>query len=158
MINRHKSESPAHCVSNVRVDPPHSAAVHVVGEPTEDTYLALMEQAFEMWAGPDAVAKFLANELRKKSTSRNVIAMVARMLDPEVKDYLKLSVVRRRNGKTWKRPANDAALAKWVTKYEQALGNKRGSRKVAVGAAADGFRVSEATVRATVRAALRNSK
>jgi hypothetical protein len=130
---------------------PHSAAIHLVNrEVTEDTYLAVIEQAFEMLAGPDDIAKFLASKLRA-SPSREFLDIVALMLDPKVDSYFKLVIERRRSGKTWTRRANDAALAKATIKYQRAPGNKRGSRKDAVAAVADCFGVSQATVRKALR-------
>jgi len=133
-------------VDGVIVDHPHSATIHVVGrEITEDTYLALMEQYFEMQAGPDDIAKFLASELRK-SPGREFLDMVALMLDPKVDSYFKLVVERRRSGKTWTRRANDAAIAKAVKQYRQALGGKHGDQRKAVKDVAKQFRVSIPTV------------
>jgi hypothetical protein len=148
-----KSESAMYSeVDGVIVDHPHSANIHIVdGEFTEDTALALMEQFFEMLAGPDDIAKYLAAELRKESPSREFLDMVAVMLDPKVDSYFKLVIERRRRGKTWTRRANDAALAKATIKYQRDLANKHGSRKEAVGAVADLFDVSEATVRKALR-------
>jgi len=148
-----KTESPMYSlVDGVIVDHPHSAPIHVVDrEITEDTYLALMEQFFEMLAGPDEIARSLASKLREKSPSREFLDMVALMLDPTVDSYFKLVIERRRSGKTWTRRGNDAALVKATTKYERALGTRRGSRKAAVGAVADLFHVSEATVRKALR-------
>jgi hypothetical protein len=153
-----KTESPGYSVvDGVIIDHPHSAAIHVVDrEITEDTNLALMEQLFEMLAGPDDIAELIVSKLREESPSREFyIRMVARMVDPKVDSYFKLVIKRRRSGKTWTRRANDAALAKAVAKYQRAVGKKRGSRKDAVGAVADLFDVSDATVRKALRS---NSK
>jgi hypothetical protein len=158
-----KTESPAYSlVDGVKVELPHSASIYVFGSPDEGTYLALQEERYEMLVGRgrDASEKWLAAELRRIAKSlaadlgekfpyRPFLDMVARMLEPN-SDYLKLVVVRRRGGKTWKRRNNDATLAKATMHYEQALGNKRGSRKAAVGAVADCYGVSEATVRSAL--------
>jgi hypothetical protein len=148
-----KTESPAYSkIDGVIVDHPHSAPIHVADrEINEDTYLALMEQLFEMQAGPDDIASLLASKLREKFPSREFLDMVALMLDPKVDSYFKLVIERRRSGKTWTRRANDAALAKAVIKYKRALGNKRGSLKTAVADVAAGFKVSQATVRKALR-------
>ena len=148
------TESPMYAVvdGGVVVGPPYSAPVHVVDrEITEDTCLALMEQAFEMMPGPDNIARWLASKLREKSPNREFLNMVALMLDPKVDSYFKLIIGRRRSGKTWTRRANDAALVKAITKYERESSNKRGSRKAAIGKVADLFGVSEHTVRAALR-------
>ena len=126
--------------------------IHVVDrEITEHTCLALMEQFFETLAGPDDITRFLASKLREKSPDRELLNMVALLLDPKADSYFKLVIKRQRDGKTWTRRANDAALAKATIKYQRDLANKHGSRKEAVGAVADLFDVSEATVRKALR-------
>jgi hypothetical protein len=117
----------------------------------ENIFAAGIEQLYAL-RGPAAVAHFLSTRLRNPSSQpRAFFEMIARMIDPSEDGYLKLVVERRRSGKRWTRRANDAALAKAVTKYERALGNKRGSRKAAVGAVADLFNVGEGTVRKALR-------
>jgi len=155
--------SPAYSfVDGVKVDLPHSAVIHVRRDaPNEYTYLAIREQLYEMLAarGGGAVEKSVAAELRGIAKSLGAdsgdphlkfLDMVARMLEPN-SDYLKLVVVRRRSGKTWTRRNNDAELAEATMSYEQTLGKKRGSRKAAIGAVADRYGVSEATVRAALQ-------
>ena len=126
--------------------------IHVVDrEITEHTCLALMEQFFETLAGPDDITRFLASKLREKSPDRELLNMVALLLDPKADSYFKLVIKRQRDGKTWTRRANDAALAKFTNKYWRVLGGKRGQLKNAVAETARGFRVSEATVRKALR-------
>jgi hypothetical protein len=131
---------------------PQSDSVYVVDrENTVATNLALMEQLFEMMADSDRIAKFLASELREGTPKRELLDMVARMLDPGINDYFKLVVARRRGGKTWTRQANDAALAKAAIKWKRALGNKHGDQKKAVAKTAKQFEVSKATVLKALR-------
>jgi hypothetical protein len=148
-----KAESPMYSiVDGVIVDHPHSACIHVVNrEITEDIYLAVMEQAFEMMASPNEIARFLASKLRETSPNREFLNMMALLLEPNVNSYFKLVIKRQRDGKTWTRRANDAALAKATIKYWRALGGKRGELKKAVANVATGFKVSEATVRKALR-------
>src|SRR5262249_5978681 len=57
----------------------------------------------------------------------------------------------RRSGKTWTRRANDAAIAKAVKQYRQALGGKHGDQRKAVKDVAKQFRVSIPTVLKSIR-------
>jgi hypothetical protein len=136
----------------VTVEYRHSASIHVVDrEITEDTCLALWEQLFEMQAAPNDIAKLLASKLRETPPDPRLLNMLALMLDPKIDSHFKLVIKRQRDGKTWTRRANDAALAKFTNKYWQALGGKRGQLKDAIAATAAGFRISEATVRKALR-------
>jgi hypothetical protein len=67
----------------------------------QELYAALVEQIFEV-RGADAVACFLAERLRDPEPHPDVIAMVARWLDPQTDSYIKLVVVRRRRGNPWR--------------------------------------------------------
>jgi hypothetical protein len=125
-----------------------SAIVHATDGMTDSVYRALIEQLFLM-GGPTAVAEFLAARLRDPSPHRDVLDMVARSLDPQNDDYLKLLVVRQRRGKRWTKHVNDQAIAKTILRYRQELGRKRLS-KVAVGDIADQFEISEAKVRKVI--------
>jgi hypothetical protein len=145
-------------VDGVAVDVPHSATILVTGSPDEDTYLALQEQRYEMLAGRDAIARSLAAELRRDSPCRAFLDMVARMVDPESDDYFKLVVSRARNGKTWTRRANNAALAKAVTYREEVHGNRHGDQKKAVAEVAERYEVSKATVLKALRSSNSNAK
>jgi hypothetical protein len=149
---RHKSAG-YYIEDGVAIDLPHSATVLVTGSPDDDTYLAVQEQRYEMLADRDAIAKSLAADLRRELPSRAFLDMVARMVDPESHDYLKLVVTRRRNGKTWTRRANDAALVKAVIYRQEVRGNRHGDQKKAIAEVAERYEVSKATV----LKALRNS-
>src|SRR5262245_64828632 len=84
----------------------------------QELYEALVEQFFEV-RGADAVARLLAKTLRLPAPHPDVIAMVARWLDPQTDDYIKLVVARRRRGKRMTKRVNDAAIAKAVLTYQQ---------------------------------------
>jgi hypothetical protein len=81
-----------------------------------------------------------------------VIATVARWLDPQIDDYIKLIVVGRRRGKTMTKRVNDAAIAERVKQYRQAFGNKHGDLKRAVKKTADELGIKQPTVRKALRA------
>jgi hypothetical protein len=108
-------------------------------------YAALLEQLFAM-GGPETVASLLADRLRDPAPNPDVIATVARWLDPRTDDYIKLVVVGRRDGKRMTKRVNDATIAQAAIEYQQALGNKHGDQKKAVKAVAKLYGVSEATV------------
>ena len=96
-----------------------------------DVYASLLEQLFAM-DGPETVARLLADRLRDPAPHPDVIATVARLLDPQTDDYMKLVVVGRRDGKRTTKRVNDATIAKVAMEYQQALGNKHGDQKKAV--------------------------
>jgi hypothetical protein len=128
-----------------------SAVVHGSGAKTpQEIYAALVEELFKV-RGADAVASFLAEQLRLPAPHPDVIATVARWLDPQTDDYIKLIVVGRRRGKRIRKRVNDVALAKAVDKYRRALGNKHGDQKKAVAKVAKQFEVSQATVLKALR-------
>jgi len=128
-----------------------SAIIHAsIANASQEVYAAVVEQLFEA-RGPDAAASLLAGSLRLPDPHPDVIATVARWLDPQTDDYIKLVVVGRRSGKRMTKRVNDTTLAKAVTEYRQALGNKRGDLKIAVADTAKHYDVSEATVRKAMR-------
>jgi hypothetical protein len=113
-------------------------------------YAALLEQLFAM-DGPETVTRILADRLRDPAPHPDVIATVARWLDPQTDGYIKLVVVGRRDGKRTTKRVNDATIAKAAIEYQQALGNKHGDQKKAVKAVAKHYGVSEATVLKAIR-------
>jgi|SRR6516225_3639609 hypothetical protein len=128
-----------------------SAIVHGSDAKTpQEIYAAVMEQLFEV-EGADAVASFLAGHLRLPAPHPDLIATVARWLDPQTDDYIKLVVVGRRRGKRMTKRVNDAAIAKAVMKNMEARGNKHGDQKKAVKEVAKQFEVSKATVLKALR-------
>ena len=128
-----------------------SAIVHGSGAETpQELYAAIMEPLFKVLS-PDDVASFLAGYLRSPAPHPDVIATVSHWLDPQTDDYIKLVVLRRRDGKSVTKRVNDAAIAKAVLKYRQAAGNKRGSLKHIVAEIAARYGVSEPTVRKAMR-------
>jgi hypothetical protein len=116
----------------------------------QELYAALVEQIFEV-RGADAVACFLAERLRDPEPHPDVIAMVARWLDPQTDSYIKLVVVRRRRGKRMTKRVNDAAIAKAVKKNLKERGDKHGDQGKAVKEVAEVFGVSKATVLKAIR-------
>src|SRR5262249_33293749 len=87
-----------------------SATLHGSGAKTpQETHAAIVEQLFEA-RGADAVAELLAGLLRLPAPHPDVIATVARWLDPQTDDHIKLVVVRRRRGKSATKRVNDAAI------------------------------------------------
>ena len=80
-----------------------------------------------------------------------MIATVARWLDPQTDDYMKLVVVGRRDGKRTTKRVNDATIAKVAMEYQQALGNKHGDQKKAVKEVAKHYGVSKAAVLKALR-------
>jgi hypothetical protein len=128
-----------------------SAIVHASSANTsQEVYQALLEQLFEA-QGSDSVAELFAGLLRAPAPHPDVIATVARWLDPQGDDYIKLVVVGRRSGKRMTKRVNDATIAKATIEYQQALGNKHGDQKKAVKEAHKGFGVSKATVLKAIR-------
>ena len=128
-----------------------SEIVHASSANTaRDVYAALLEQLFAM-DGPETVASLLADRLRDPAPHPDVIATVARWLDPQTDGYINLVVVGRRDGKRTTKRVNDATIAKAAIEYQQALGNKHGDQKKAVKAVAKHYGVSEATVLKAVR-------
>ena len=128
-----------------------SAIVHGSGAKTEqEIYAAVVEQLFKA-QDADAVASLLAARLRDPAPHPDVIATVARWLDPQTNDHIKLVVVRRRRGKSATKRVNDAAIIKAVLKRRQAAGNKRGSLKDIVAKVAALYGVKEPTVRKAMR-------
>ena len=117
---------------------------------TRDVYAALVEQLFAT-DGPEGVARLLADRLRDPAPHPDVIAIVARWLDPQTDDYMKLVVVGRRDGKRTTKRVNDATIAKVAMEYQQALGNKHGDQKKAVKEVAKQYGVSKATVLKALR-------
>ena len=115
-----------------------------------DVYASLLEQLFAM-DGPETVARLLADRLRDPAPHPDVIATVARWLDPQTDDYMKLVVVGRRDGKRTTKRVNDATIAKVAIEYQQALGNKHGDQKKAVKEVAKHYGVSKATVLKALR-------
>jgi hypothetical protein len=76
-----------------------SAVIHASGANAEREVLqAVVEQLFET-RGRETVARFLAEHLRIPVPTPDVIATVARWLDPQADDYIKLVVVARPRGK-----------------------------------------------------------
>jgi hypothetical protein len=128
-----------------------SAIVRGSGAKTEqELYAALVEQVFEA-RGAEAVAELLAEHLRLPDPHPDVIATVARSLDPQTDDYIKLVVVGRRGGKRMTKRVNDAAITKAVKKNMESRGNKHGNQKKAVRDVARAFGVSKATVLKAIR-------
>jgi hypothetical protein len=128
-----------------------SAIVHASSANTnQEVYAALVEQLLEA-EGPDSVARFLAGLLRLPAPHPDVLAMVARWLDPQADDHIKLVVVARRSGNRMTKRVNDATIARVAIEYRQSLDNKQGSLKAAVSATADRFGVSQPTVRKAMR-------
>ena len=128
-----------------------SAIVHGSSAKTpQEIYAATMEQLFEV-QGADAVASFLAGHLRLPDPHPDVIATVARWLDPQTDDYIKLVVVGRRAGKRMTKRVNDAAIAEAVKKNTDTRGNKHGDQKKTVREVANLFGVSMATVLKAIR-------
>jgi hypothetical protein len=126
-----------------------SAVIHASGANTErEIFQAVVEQLFEA-RGSKAVASLLAEALQ--APTPDVIATVACWLDPQADDYIQLVVQARRGGKRMTKRVNDATIAHAVTWRRRALGNKRGSEKVAVSDTAERYGVSEATVRKALR-------
>jgi len=126
-----------------------SAIVHGGGAKTEqEIYAAVMEQLFKT-KGADAVASLLAAHLRLPTPHRDVIATVARWLDPQTDDYIKLVVVRRRSGKSQTKHVNDAAIAEAILRSQQEFGRGNLNKK-AVSEIADQFKVSEAKIRQVI--------
>jgi len=126
-----------------------SAIVHGSGAKTpQELYAVLVEQLFET-RGADAIASLLAENLRLPDPDPDMIATVARWLDPQTDDYIKLVVVRRRGGKTMTKRVNDRAVAKAIIKSQQELGRKRLSKEE-VGEIADQFEISDAKVRKVI--------
>ena len=80
-----------------------------------------------------------------------MIATVARWLDPQTDDYIKLVVVGRRAGKRMTKRVNDAAIAEAVKKNTDTRGNKHGDQKKTVREVANLFGVSMATVLKAIR-------
>ena len=115
-----------------------------------DVYASLLEQLFAM-DGPETVARLLADRLRDPAPHPDVIATVARLLDPQTDDYMKLVVVGRRDGKRTTKRVNDATIAKVAMEYQQALGNKHGDQKKAVKEVAKHYGVSKAAVLKALR-------
>jgi hypothetical protein len=115
-----------------------------------DVYASLLEQLFAM-DGPETVARLLADRLRDPAPHPDVIATVARWLDPQTDDYMKLVVVGRRDGKRTTKRVNDATIAKVAMEYQQALGNKHGDQKKAVKEVAKHYGVSKAAVLKALR-------
>jgi len=116
----------------------------------QELFAALVEQIFEV-RGADAVACFLAERLRDPAAHPDVIATVARWLDPQTDDHIKLVVVRRRRGKRITKRVNDVAIAKAVKKNMELRGNKHGDQKKAVREVAKLLGVSKATVLKAIR-------
>ena len=112
---------------------------------SQEIYAATMEQLFEV-QGADAVASFLAGHLRLPHPHPDVIATVARWLDPQTDDYIKLVVVGRRAGKRITKRVNDAAIALAVKENMDARGNKHGDQQKAIKKVAKQFGVSKAKV------------
>jgi hypothetical protein len=128
-----------------------SAIVHGSSAKTpQEIYAALMEQLFKV-LGADAVASFLAECLRFPAPHPDVIATVARSLDPQTDDYMKLVLEGRRRGKRITKRVNDAAIVQAVKKHMEALGNKHGDQKKAVKKTADEFGIKQPTVRKALR-------
>jgi hypothetical protein len=128
-----------------------SAIVRGSGAKTEqEIYAALLEQLYEARGG-DAVAGLLAGLLRFPAPHPDVIATVARWLDPQTDDYIKLVVVGRRGGKRLTKRVNGAAIAKAVKKNMELRGNKHGDQKKAVCEVAKLFGVSKPTVLKAIR-------
>ena len=76
--------------------------------------------------------------------------MVARCLDPQSDDRFELVLKRRRDGKSWTKSVNNAAIAKAVEKCRQALGNKHGDQERAVRKVAKKFGIAGPTVRKAI--------
>jgi hypothetical protein len=128
-----------------------SEIVHASSANTaRDVYAALLEQLFAM-DGPETVARLLADRLRDPAPHPDVIATVARWLDPQTDGYIKLVVVGRRDGKRTTKRVNDATIAKAAIEYQQALGNKHGDQKKAVKEVAKQYGLSKATVLKALR-------
>ena len=128
-----------------------SAIVHGSGAKSpQELYAALVEQLFET-RGADAIASLLAEKLRLPDPHPDVIATVARWLDPQTDDHIKLVVVRRRRGKRITKRVNDVAIAKAVKKNMELRGNKHGDQKKAVREVAKLLGVSKATVLKAIR-------
>jgi len=123
-----------------------SAIVHGSAAKTDqEIYEAIVEQLFEV-RGADAVASFLAGHLRLPAPHPDAIATVARWLDPQTDDYIKLVVVGRRAGKRMTKRVNDAAIALAVKENMDARGNKHGDQQKAIKKVAKQFGVSKAKV------------
>jgi hypothetical protein len=123
-----------------------SAIVRGSGAKTEqELYATLVEQLFEA-RGADAVAELLAGLLRFPAPHPDVIATMARWLDPQIDDHIKLVVVGRRVGKRMTKRVKDAAIAKAVKKNMELRGNKHGDQRKAVAEVAKLFNVKKATV------------
>src|SRR5215467_2786632 len=116
----------------------------------QELYAALVEQLFET-RGADAVARLFAEKLREPDPHPEVIATIARWLDPQTDDRIKLVVKRRRKGKTVTKRVNDVAIAKAVKKNMKSRGNKHGDQKKAVREVAKLLGVSKATVLKAIR-------
>ena len=128
-----------------------SAIVHASSANTsQEVYQALLEQLFEA-QGSDSVANLFAGLLRLPVPHPDVIGTVARWLDPQGDDCIKLVVVRRRSGKRITKRVNDATIAKTAIAYRQARGKVYGSLKAAVYATAVHYGVSGHAVRKAMR-------
>src|SRR5262249_30304500 len=129
---------------------PQGKVVHVTREMMDNDAvgMALDEQLFDI-EGPTSFASLLAWRLRQPSPPRVVLDQIARMLDPQTDDYIKLVVVRRRKGRTMTKRVNDVAIAKAVIGSQQKLGRKRLSKEE-VGEIANRFEISDAKVRKVI--------
>jgi hypothetical protein len=101
--------------------------------------------------GADAVTRLFAEKLREPDPHPEVIATIARWLDPQTDDRIKLVVKRRRKGKTVTKRVNDVAIAKAVKKNMKARGNKHGDQTKAVKEVHKQFGVSKAKVLKALR-------
>ena len=137
--------------------PPGGKPVHVTREMMKDPDfdIALLEQLLNI-QGPKAIARFLADRLRKPSEYPGIPEMVARLLGPDSNASFRLEIVRHRGGKSPTRRFTDATMVKWVKFYQRARGKEHLSKKD-VGEIADEFDVSVAKIRKVITEILRDT-
>lgn len=113
--------------------------IHVDSRIMDSVLMAKLEQLFEI-AGPDYIARLLADRLREPKLHKDILETVARMLDGSAS--FRLVVVQTRKGERWKTRVNNFAIAQAI-KRERAKGKALGMVK----RLAKQFRVSPDKVR-----------
>ena len=108
--------------------------IHVDSRNMDAVQMAFLEKLYVI-AGPDYVARLLADRLREPKLHKDTLETVARMLDGSAS--FRLVVVQTRKGEQWRTRVNNFAIAQAI-KQERAKGKAHGMVK----RLAERFRVS----------------
>lgn len=122
-----------------------------------DAIMATVEQLYT-GLGADRFAKLMAEAMREPMPRREILDAIARLLDPQPDDDLRLVVGRRSPGNTKMRQTKrreDIEIAleveEWLLDYLAAGNPKRGSIKKALGTIADKRDISKSKVEKALR-------